>query len=231
MKSRGKILLVEDNLELNKANARALRLRKYDVEAVLSIEEGKEYLNKNNPDIILLDVMLPDGDGFEFCETIRQKTKAHILFLTAKTERASIVKGIKSGGDDYITKPFHPEELLARIDAAMRRIRIDGNKLIDNFLELGALRIEVLTGAAFINNSNIHLTKKEFLILLILVQNKGKVVPKEMLYESIWKQPMAGDGNALWKHISRLKKKLEMTSENTISIFNSRGEGYSIELM
>ena len=119
MNAKGKVLLVEDNAELNTNNVRALRMLDYDVHPTRTLAEARLWLAENEPDI-----MLPDGDGLEFCAEIRGaplRTTAHILFLTARTEHAERIRGLAAGGDDYITKPFHPEELLARIEAAMRR--------------------------------------------------------------------------------------------------------------
>lgn len=124
MDPKGMVLLVEDNAELNANNTRALRLLDYQVHPALTLEQARAWLDGNEPDVILLDVMLPDGDGIDFCAEIRGAplhTAAHILFLTARTEPAERVRGLADGGDDYITKPFHPEELLARVEAAMRR--------------------------------------------------------------------------------------------------------------
>ncbi len=124
MDARGLVLLVEDNAELNANNVRALHLLGYAVYPALTLAEARAWLGKSEPDIILLDVVLPDGDGIDFCAEIRGlpiQTEAHILFLSAKAEQADRLRGFANGGDDYIAKPFHPEELLARVEAATRR--------------------------------------------------------------------------------------------------------------
>ena len=121
MEYKGTVLLVEDNAELNHNNFRALKLLGYDVHSALTLSAARFYLHSAEPDIILLDVMLPDGEGIDFCAEIRGATEAHILFLTAKTAHEDRVRGLAAGGDDYIIKPFHPDELFARVDAAMRR--------------------------------------------------------------------------------------------------------------
>lgn len=140
MDNKDTVLLVEDNVELNANNARALKMLGYEVYPALTLAEARVWLDRNEPDVILLDVMLPDGDGIGFCAEIRGaplRTAAHILFLTAKTGHADRVRGLADGGDDYITKPFHPEELLARVEAAMRRRNMrpiikDGAQSVDN---------------------------------------------------------------------------------------------------
>lgn len=124
MSFRGIVLLVEDNAELNANNNRALKVHGYCVHSALTLAEARDWLQDNSPDIILLDVMLPDGDGIDFCAEIRHppiSSKAHVLFLTAKTHHADRIRGLASGGDDYITKPFHLQELIARVESAMRR--------------------------------------------------------------------------------------------------------------
>ena len=124
MDAKGTVLLVEDNAELNANNVRALSMLGYAVHPALTLAQARNWLGNNKPDVILLDVILPDGDGIDFCAEIRGlplQTAAHILFLTAKTGHADRMRGLADGGDDYITKPFHPEELLARVEAAMRR--------------------------------------------------------------------------------------------------------------
>ena len=124
MNSKGIVLLVDDNADLNANNIRALQMHDYKVHSALTLAQARAWLVNNEADVILLDVILPDGDGIGFCAEIRGaplQTGAHILFLTALTGYADRVRGLANGGDDYITKPFHPEELLARVEAAMRR--------------------------------------------------------------------------------------------------------------
>lgn len=227
MDHKGNILLVEDNEDLNSANSRALRLRGFAVQTALTLKQARVQLDETDPDIILLDVMLPDGDGLSFCREIRSRTAAHILFLTAKTEHEDMMQGLCGGGDDYITKPFHPEELLARIEAVMRRRGMD--KTPAQILEKGSLRLDVAASHAFIRDINLDLTPKEFSLLFLLLQHKEKSISKEYLYEQVWKQPMLGDSSALRQHLSRLKRKLETASDGKFTLFVSRTDGYSLE--
>lgn len=229
MEHKGNILLVEDNQDLNIANSRALKLRGYAVQAVRTIAQAQECLATQKPDVILLDVMLPDGDGFAFCEEARAVTSAHILFLTAKTKHEDMMLGLSAGGDDYITKPFHPEELLMRIEIAMRRRNMDKTSEVQ--ITKGAIMLDIASSQAFISGTNLALTPKEFSLLFLLVQRNGKMLSKDLLYEEVWKQPMAGDGKALWQQISRLKRKLEGASGGAVSIFAIRGKGYSLEMI
>ena len=137
MGARGVILLVEDNVALNANNSRVLTMLGYEVFQALTLAEGRKWLQENEPDVILLDVLLPDGDGIDFCSEIRQpplSTQAHVLFLTAKTSHADRIRGLASGGDDYITKPFHPQELIARVESAMRRRDMSRLVALDEFI-------------------------------------------------------------------------------------------------
>lgn len=227
MKDNGLVVLIEDNKELNIANCRALKIKGYSVLAAQNLLDAEKILSSKEPDIILLDIMLPDGDGMDFCKKIRRKTMAHILFLTAKTEHDDVVKGLLSGGDDYITKPFHPEELIAKIDAVMRRR--DMAMVSEKIIKKGQLSLDAETFRVFVGKEELLPTPKEFALLLLMVKSKGEFVDKKFLYEQVWKQPMAGDSSALRQNISRLRKKLEEVSKGSMTITVSRNDGYGIE--
>jgi DNA-binding response OmpR family regulator len=223
-KPKGIVLLVEDNRDLNRSNRRLLTLRGYAVHAVLTLADAREHLTRMEPDIILLDVMLPDGDGFDFCDEIRSKTSAHILFLTSKTEHADRIRGLVSGGDDYIVKPYHHEELLARVEAALRRRRMD--KHLAQLLTKGALTLDIVANQAFIDDTDLLLTQKEFSLLLVLVQNEGTTLDMDSLYEKVWGRPMLGDKNTLQVTISKLRRKIGPAG---FDITASRNKGYLFE--
>jgi DNA-binding response OmpR family regulator len=152
-------------------------------------------------------VLLPDGNGIDFCAEIRGDTDAHILFLTSRTEYEDKIRGLDTGGDDYITKPYKLEEMLSRVRAAMRRRDMSLARVITR----GLLTLNILTGQAFLNGEDMLLTGKEFALLLLLVQDEGKTLSKEYLYETAWNAPMAGDGGAL-------------------ALTASRGDGYMLEI-
>ncbi len=221
MHPKGKVLLVEDNKELNDNNARALKMLGYDVYQALTLAAAREYLSGNEPDIILMDVMLPDGDGMDFCGEIRSSTRAHILFLTAKTEQADILRGLALGGDDYITKPFHPKELLARAEAVMRRRNMTDTPT--QIIKKGALTLDVVAAQAFVEDTDLLLQPREFALLLLLAQNEGEIMDAETLYEKAWGRPLAGDRNTLQVTVSKIRKKLEHAGYD-ISV--ARGKGY-----
>jgi DNA-binding response OmpR family regulator len=224
--SNGVILLAEDDIDLNNANRRALELRRYTVYTALTLAEARDWLNKTAPDIILLDVMLPDGDGFSFCQEIREKTQAHILFLTSRTEHEDLVRGLTAGGDDYIIKPFHAEELLARVEAAMRRRRMD--KIPVKSLLAGNLSLDTVSGQAYADGNDLLLTPKEFALLRLFLENEGSNMSNEVLYENVWKAPILNDVRALRRHISELRSKLNDSGcSHTVNVVY--GKGYCFE--
>jgi DNA-binding response OmpR family regulator len=224
MDNRGTVLLVEDNEALNAANARALKLYGYTVSSALTLAEARLRLGEIEPDVILLDIMLPDGNGFDFCKEIRGKTGAHIIFLTAKSEQSDMVDGLLTGGDDYITKPFHPEELMARLTAAMRRRGMDKAPL--QKITKGNLTLDIIAGQALIDGADMGLQPKEFALLLLFAQNENQIISAETIYEKIWGQSMTGDKNAVQAAVSRLRKKIEPAGYD---IFATRVKGYTFE--
>lgn len=182
MNAKGTVLLVEDNTELNANNARALNMRGYAVYPALTLAEARVWLGKNEADVVLLDVMLPDGDGIDFCAEIRGEplcTAAHILFLTAKTGHEDRLRGLADGGDDYITKPFHPEELLARVEAAMRRRNMSrpNNGMSNNGMQHAEKAEEKLRAFA----AHHGFTPRESEVLALLCQGASHITIEQKL--------------------------------------------------
>jgi DNA-binding response OmpR family regulator len=222
-------LLVEDNEKLNEINRRALERKGYVVLTASTLVQARHHVTETigDIDVILLDITLPDGNGMDFCREIRALTSAHILFLTAVQEHETVIESLERGGDDYIKKPYRLEELLARVTSAMRR-RDMAVETTPQTLVRGALTLSPVGAQALLGGRDMNLTVKEFFVLYTLVQNEGKTVPAQTLYEIVWKQPMSGDDHALKNIIYRLRKKLE-AGKSTLRIVSSRGEGYSFE--
>lgn len=208
---------MEDNLELSEANTRALRMLELDVHQALTLTGARTYLAHTEPDVILLDVMLPDGDGMDFCGEIRSQTTAHILFLTAKTELADIVRGLNLGGDDYITKPFHPKELLARVEAAVRRKAMEKSRI----LKKGVLVLDLVALQAYVSDIDLLLQPKEFALLQLFVQNENKVMDAEGIYQKVWGRPLAGNKSALQAAVSKLRKKIAAAEYDIATVRNT----------
>jgi len=219
---KGRILLVEDHIELNDANSRALEFCGYEVYTALTLQKARKYLSWLDPHIILLDVMMPDGNGFDFCKEIRHNTSAYILFLTAKTEHEDMIKGMSIGGDAYITKPFHPEEMLVKVEAAMRRHDTSKIKVIKK----GRLTFDIIALQAFNDGESLRLTPIEFSLLLLLAESEGKALSSSYIYETVWNAPPIENENALQTAISKLRRKMENTG---YSIITKRYQGYVFE--
>jgi DNA-binding response OmpR family regulator len=222
----GVVLLIEDNKELNEINCRKLEKEGYDVYAALTIQTAREKLAGISPDVILLDIMLPDGNGFDFCKEIRSTTDAHILFLTSRREQEDKIRGLILGGDDYLTKPFHLDELISKVASVMRRRKM--SKAPPKTIEIGNLTLDMIAMIALVNATDILLPKMEFSLLLLFAQNEGKVLSVENIYETTWKMPMMGDKQTVQKRISGLRKKL-VDAECSHTINSVYGKGYCFE--
>ena len=202
----GLILLVEDDTKLNYANRRALELQNYTVRTALTLAKAYELLEEISPDIILLDVTLPDGNGLDFCTEIRGKTDAHILFLTAHIGQEAVLSWLSCGGDGYITKPFHAKELLMRVHAAMRRRKMGFSQ---KTITKGTLMLDLVSDMAFSGGKDLLLSQKEFCILRVLAEHEGKTMQMEHLFEAVWRRPITDADKATFRtHVSNLRKKL-----------------------
>ncbi|WP_080742978.1 response regulator transcription factor [Clostridium novyi] len=220
------ILLVEDDMALAIGMDYTLKQEKFNVIKVRNLKEAKEKFN-NKIDLILLDVMLPDGTGYDFCSEIRKESDVPIIFITACDEEANIVLGLEIGGDDYITKPIRIKEMIARINAVLRRKTtikkdVEGKVIVSGDIVLDILKIKV-----FKNNEEIILTPAEYKLLIILIKSKNNVVTRGVLLEKIW--DVDGefvDSNTVNVYIKRLREKIENDSKNPLYIETVRGVGY-----
>jgi len=219
---KGSVLLIEDNVELNDANSRVLELCGYEVYIASTLEQARQKLLWVDPDVILLDVMLPDGSGFDFCEEIRGKTTAYILFLTAKASHEDMIQGMSIGGDSYITKPFHIEEMVVKVDAAMRRYKSEEYQIIKK----GSFTLDITAIQAFYGGESLDLTSIEFSLLLLFIKNEGQTLNSNFIYEKVWKSLKTEDKNTLRATISRLRRKIKHTD---YSIVTHRDYGYSFQ--
>jgi len=214
------ILLVEDNQEIMHGNRRLFELEGYDAACALTLAEARASINERRPDAIVLDIMLPDGSGLDFMRELRESAHAGIpiLLLTGLTAKEDILRGLKSGGDDYLTKPYDFDELLARVEALLRRAA-----RVPEVITRDRLSLDVTAGMANLDGMDLLLTQKEFALLLIFVQNEGRHIGGEYLYEKVWKRPLSGDSQAVRKTVSNLRAKIGGSGWN---IEWSRGEGW-----
>ena len=212
------ILLIEDNVQILYGNERMLKWSGYDVLTALTLCEARERIAAAQPDAIVLDIMMPDGSGLDFMRELRPESNIPILLLTGLTTPEDIVRGLAEGGDDYLTKPYDFSVLLARIEALLRRAG-----RVPETMTMGALKLNVVASRAFCGDDDLMLTQKEFALLLLLAQNEGKTLSAEYLYETVWKQSLAGDKNAVQTTVSKLRKKIEPAAYDITAV---RGQGY-----
>jgi DNA-binding response OmpR family regulator len=222
-----RILAVEDDERIRSALKLALEDEGWTVEATASGEDAIEAFDRQPADVILIDIMLPGIDGFELCRTIRRLSDVPIVMVTARNDTHDIVAGLEAGADDYLTKPFAPKELSARIRALLRRIRpvqVGHERLVFGDLELIPEEGKVLKAG-----EEVHLTKTEFRLLCELAVNRGKVFSREELLDRVWEYDYFGDGRLVDVHIRRLRTKVEADPANPRHVVTVRGLGYRLQ--
>ncbi|PGK53117.1 DNA-binding response regulator, partial [Bacillus cereus] len=177
----------------------------------------------------ILDIMLPKMDGIEACLKIREQYQMPIIFLSAKDEDIDKIQGLMSGAEDYITKPFNPLELMARIKSQLRRYRVYQTEEVKQFIhEIGHLKVDEETRQVFIRNEEVRLTPKEFDILSLLVRNKGKVFSVEKIYEMVWEDSFYKSDNTVMVHITKIREKIEENPRQPVYLKTVWGVGYRV---
>jgi DNA-binding response OmpR family regulator len=221
------ILMVEDDSTIAFAVKYAVEQEGFNLDIAENLENARKIVNSKEYDLILLDVMLPDGNGYEFLKQLREHDEdTPVIFLTARDEEVNIVMGLDIGGDDYITKPFRVRELISRINAILRRKgkSQDSNKKILKFKNIS---IHTLEAKVFKNNEEIFLTSAEYKLLLILIQNKNMVLSRAQILEKLWDVTYDFiNDNTLSVYIKRLREKIEDDSSKPQYILTVRGLGY-----
>ncbi|HCO69170.1 MAG TPA: DNA-binding response regulator [Mesotoga infera] len=217
----GKILAVEDDIHIAKLLRMELTHEGYEIEVLSNGNDALKYLEKELPDLLILDVMLPGIDGFSVLEEIRENisTDLPVIMLTAKGEVKDRIRGLRSGADDYLPKPFVIEELLARIEAVLRR---KGKMERISYFEI---TLDMQSREAFLNGEPLQLSKTEFDLLAVLLSNAGIVMSKERLLEKVWGSEDWGNPNVVEVYINYLRKKLGKTGERIKTV---RGSGYVV---
>ena len=220
-----KILLLEDDISLIDGLEYALQKNAFTVETVRTVHEALQHLNRtNNYDLLLLDVTLPDGTGFDICEKVRASgNQIPIIFLTAADEEVNVIRGLDSGGDDYITKPFKIGELCSRIRALQLRTKYTAQPIISS----GNLCIDLAQNRVILDGTIVELTRAEYRLLNLLVHNANKVVTRETILDALWDN--TGDfvdNNTLSVYIRRLREKIELDPSQPQHLTTVRGFGY-----
>jgi len=222
-----RILTVEDDERIRTAVKLALEDEGWKVEEAETGEDALERFARQPSDVVLIDIMLPDIDGFEVCRAIRRTSDVPIIMVTARDDTHDVVAGLEAGADDYLTKPFAPKELSARIRAMLRRVRtMDPGAA---HLLFGDLEIVPEEGVVRQGGQEVHLTKTEFRLLVELASSPGRVLSREVLLERVWGYGYFGDGRLVDVHVRRLRTKVEADPANPRHVVTVRGLGYKLQ--
>mgnify|MGYP000687790601 FL=1 len=220
-----KILLVEDDGQIASYLGELLRAEGFDTQIAGSKKEASEYLLVQAFDLVLLDVSLPDGNGFSICAEIKKEYEVPVIFLTASGDEYSVVAGLDMGADDYIAKPFRPRELISRIRSVLRRCKKE-----QRILNCGDLKVNVSSATVTKGEKELFLSALEYRLLLLLLQNKGQILTRNQLLEEIW--DASGEyvnDNTLSVYMKRLREKIEENPQSPRLLHTIRGIGYRME--
>ncbi len=224
------ILVVDDEKEIADLVELYLKNENYNVFKFYNSKEAIKCIENEKIDMAILDVMIDGKDGFEICKIIRSKDFTYpVIMLTAKIDDKDKIAGLTIGADDYITKPFNPLELIARVKSALRRYTKYNNKEDKNIIEINGLQIDKQKHKCILYDKEIELTPIEFDILLYLANKKGIVVSSEELFEKVWKEKYFDSNNTVMVHIRRIREKLHENTKNPKFIKTVWGVGYKIE--
>jgi DNA-binding response OmpR family regulator len=222
-----RILTVEDDERIRTAVKLALEDEGWTVEESETGEEALNAFQRQPADVVLIDIMLPGVDGFDVCRAVRRVSDVPIIMVTARADTHDVVAGLEAGADDYLTKPFAPKELSARIRALLRRAR--SSDPASPHLRFGDLEIIPDEGVVRRAGQEIHLTKTEFKLLVELASSPGRVFSREVLLERVWGYGYFGDGRLVDVHVRRLRTKVENDPANPHHVVTVRGLGYKLQ--
>lgn len=220
-----KILVVDDEKEISNLIRLYLVREGYQVLVAGSGQQALELSSVHKPELIILDIVLPDLDGYEICQKLRMQTTAPIIFLSCKDQNLNKILGLEIGGDDYLTKPFDPAELAARVKAHLRRARLAGT-IQNQVLEYPGLEIKLEFYTVVSKGVNVTLSAREFQILALLAQNPNRIFNTEQIYRLVWNESSPVDLRMVPVHISNLRKKIEPDPSRPRYILTVKGLGY-----
>ena len=224
------LLFIEDDEAIRTALRLVLEDEGYEVAVAGDGETGLKMFSQIDPDLVLLDLRLPDISGFEVCRSIRRTSITPVIMVTAQTDTSDLVNGFDAGADDYVTKPYSSRELIARIKAVLRRGISDADLNGDlEVISVGPIRLDTARHQASINGNPIALPLKEFELLEFLMRNSGRVLTRSQLIDRVWGGDYFGDTKTLDVHIKRLRAKIEADPANPVLIQTIRGLGYKLE--
>ncbi|MEC1416181.1 response regulator transcription factor [Bacillus safensis] len=226
-KHQSKVLMIDDEKEILELINTVLTREGIDrVITASTASEGLTKFHQEQPDLVILDIMLPDGEGYDICRQIRETSHVPIIFLSAKGEESDKIVGLAIGGDDYITKPFSPKEVAYRVKAQLRRLSYLQSSQADPVIKKGPFELNEQQAELTKNGAVIELTPKELLLMTYFLQHPNRIISKETLYQTVWGEDFFGSDNTVMVHIRRLREKIENSPSTPEFLVTVKGLGY-----
>ncbi|KUR61467.1 response regulator transcription factor [Bacillus safensis] len=226
-KLQSKVLMIDDEKEILELINTVLTREGIDrVITASTARDGLAKFHQEQPDLVILDIMLPDGEGYDICRQIRETSHVPIIFLSAKGEESDKIVGLAIGGDDYITKPFSPKEVAYRVKAQLRRLSYLQSTQADPVIKKGPFELNEQQAELTKNGAVIELTPKELLLMTYFLQHPNRVISKETLYQTVWGEDFFGSDNTVMVHIRRLREKIEDSPSTPKFLVTVKGLGY-----
>ncbi|MCK8451505.1 response regulator transcription factor [Bacillus safensis] len=226
-KHQSKVLMIDDEKEILELINTVLTREGIDrVITASTAREGLTKFHQEQPDLVILDIMLPDGEGYDICRQIRETSHVPIIFLSAKGEETDKIVGLAIGGDDYITKPFSPKEVAYRVKAQLRRLSYLQSSQTDPVIKKGPFELNEQQAELTKNGTVIELTPKELLLMTYFLQHPNRIISKETLYQTVWGEDFFGSDNTVMVHIRRLREKIENSPSTPEFLVTVKGLGY-----
>lgn len=226
-KLQSKVLMIDDEKEILELINTVLTREGIDrVITASTARDGLAKFHQEQPDLVILDIMLPDGEGYDICRQIRETSHVPIIFLSAKGEESDKIVGLAIGGDDYITKPFSPKEVAYRVKAQLRRLSYLQSTQADPVIKKGPFELNEQQAELTKNGAVIELTPKELLLMTYFLQHPNRVISKETLYQTVWGEDFFGSDNTVMVHIRRLREKIENSPSTPEFLVTVKGLGY-----
>lgn len=225
-----RILIIEDDKSISELQKDYLEMSGYEVICAFDGKTGLNYIKDNNFDLVILDLMLPERDGFEILREVADSKEIPILIVSAKSEEVYKIKGLNLGADDYITKPFGMGELVARVNSHLKTYDKFKHHSQKKLVEFGALSIDKGDRRVIVDSNEVFLTQKEFELLLFLVENPNRVFSKEELFEKVWGYDALSDTTTITVHIARIREKIQPSPESRQYIETVWGAGYRFKI-
>jgi DNA-binding response OmpR family regulator len=219
-------MLIDDEPLITDALTYSLQRENYEVEAIGDGAIALDAIQAYQPDVVVLDIMLPGMSGMEICRQLRTRSRVPVIMLTARGDEIDRILGLEVGADDYLAKPFSFRELLARIRAVLRRVELDRQAETTNPLQIGAIQLDTVSRRAFVNQNEVPLSIREFELLIYLMQNSGRALSRGELLSKVWGADWIGDPRTIDVHIRWLRLKIEEDPASPVYIQTVRGHGY-----